>query len=44
MFMSLQRERLRMLVKKPSTRAMLVSLISRILVSVLIGIRIVVTR
>jgi hypothetical protein len=35
--MSLQRKRLRMLAKKPLTKATLVSLISRILVSVLIG-------
>jgi hypothetical protein len=41
MFMSLQRKRLRILAKKLSTRVTLVNLISRILVSVLIGTRIV---
>jgi hypothetical protein len=39
MFMSLQRKRLRIIAKKLSTRVTLVSLISRILVSVLIGTR-----
>jgi hypothetical protein len=39
--MSLQRKRLRILAKEPLIRATLVSLISRILVSVLIGTRIV---
>jgi hypothetical protein len=37
--MSVQRKRLRILAKKPSTRVTLVSLISQILVSVLIGTR-----